>query len=106
MPPAPPLPEDIRQVIAAQKTVPEGIMGLLRAVTSQCYAAINADDFGQIKALADSISNDPKAWSDAIMANTPHALETAGPAHVPTHMGPTFAIPGSDKKPGRQSPSP
>ena len=60
-------PDAIRSVIAKQTTVSGSIHALLTAVTN--------DPTG----LAAAIEGDPQAWSDAVLANTPLAVETATP---------------------------
>ncbi len=70
-------PDALRAAIAAQRTVPHSIAALLRAVCSQIYAAVDADDIALAAALADSIEADPAGWALAVTANTPQAAETA-----------------------------
>ena|SRR5215475_11053030 len=68
-----------RQVIAAQPTIAQSINALLMAVTKTIEEAMESGDPGAVQALADSMSSDPKSWSDAVMANTPDAVLTASP---------------------------
>jgi len=62
-------PEEIRAAVAKQHTVAHSVIALLDGIV-----AASAEDGAQ--AWAKAYTADPRAWSDAILANTPHAIET------------------------------
>ena len=62
-------PETIRQAAAKQTTVGHSVVAMLDGI-----AAATAHDGGQ--AWAKAYTTDPRAWADAVLANTPHAVET------------------------------
>ena len=62
-------PETIRQAVAKHTTVAHSVVALLDGIV-----AASAEDGAH--AWAKAYTADPRAWSDAILANTPHAVET------------------------------
>jgi hypothetical protein len=73
--------EGIRLAIAQQPTVEQGLAALFRALSKLCHDAADGDhgQFAQLTALADAIDADPRAWSDAVLANTKAAELTMAP---------------------------
>ena len=63
-------PEIIRLAVERQPTVGQSVVALLRGVAYLCQHG-KAEDF------AKAFDANPKGWSDAVMANTPDAVETA-----------------------------
>ena len=85
--------EGIRQVVAAQPTVAGSVTALLTAVSNVIEQALQKADPGALQGLADQISSDPGAWADAVLANTPSAVLTAGPfVNVPPHLQEAFTV--------------
>lgn len=72
--------ENIRLAIAAQPTIEQSISALLRAVANRLGAPVTDTGPDSAHALATAITADPKSWSDAVLANTPLALQSAGAA--------------------------
>jgi len=62
-------PETIRQVVAKHTTVAQSVVAMLDGIV-----AASAEDGG--RAWAKAYTADPRAWADAVLANTPHAVET------------------------------
>jgi hypothetical protein len=82
-----PSPETLRQAVQRQPTIGQGIIALLRGIA---YSS----QHGGGDALAKAIDADPKAWSDAVLANTPEAVETATTlAPVPSDVAAAVAPP-------------
>lgn len=71
--------ENVRLAIASQPSVEQGVAALLRTIATHLHEAIETNDMSQLKALADHINADPRAWSDALLANTPAATQTIAP---------------------------
>lgn len=84
--------ENVRLAIASQPSVEQGIAALLRTVATHLQEAIETNDMSQLKALADHINADPRAWSDALLANTPAAPQTIAPtvAAMPVYVQDAF----------------
>jgi|SRR5581483_11577121 len=72
--------ENVRLAIASQPSVEQGVAALLRTIATHLHEAIETNDMSQLKALADHINADPRAWSDALLANTPAATQTIAPS--------------------------
>ena len=93
-----PAPSAVREAIGKQRTVPHSVAAMLRAVTSQIYAAADTGDLGAVVALADDISANGPAWVGAITQNTPaaEAVDAMAMDHtlVPTGLGEVFVSPG------------
>jgi len=64
-----PAPETLRQDVAKHTTVSRSVVAMLDGI-----AAATAEDGAQ--AWAKAYTSDPRAWADAVLANTPHAIET------------------------------
>ena len=71
--------ENVRLVIAKQTTVAGSLQALMRAIANTMHEAVEKGEPGALEAFADHIDADPKAWTDAVMANTPLAQETVLP---------------------------
>lgn len=72
-----PNPTDIRLAIAAQPTVEQSVDALTRAVTARINQPVTDTGPDSAHALAVNMQDEPKAWSDAVLANTPMALQSA-----------------------------
>lgn len=86
--------EDMRLAVASQPTVPQAIVLLLRGLATAANKSLMLGDPTVLKSLADSIGNDIKSWSDAVLANTSSAPMTASvlePIPVQTHVAGDFA---------------
>lgn len=86
------LGEELRLVVAAQPTVAAGALALLNGVV-WAGRQLGLSNTGPVISIAESIQADVKAWTDALLANTTLAMETAGAslpplalAAVPAHM--------------------
>jgi hypothetical protein len=91
--------ENIRLAIASQPTIEQGIAGLLRALATIIREAFadggSETSLNTLAELQQSIDQNPKHWSDAILANTVSAMLTAGNmAPVPTYVADKFASHG------------
>jgi hypothetical protein len=71
-------PENIRLTIAKQGSVGQSVALLLRAFCTAVNDAVDEPNPERLVQLARHIDDNPKAWIDAIMANTPQAEETEG----------------------------
>ena len=90
---------DVRLAVASQPTVAQGIIALMRAFVSHVHRAFDLDDPSPLKALATSLDTEPKAWTDAILANTtsaPLSATLTEPIPGPAHTAPAFAKPVID----------
>lgn len=70
---------DISLAIQRQTTVDQSVVALLRQLSAQLHDAIAAEDPAAVQAVVDLIDHNTKTLSDAVFANTPMALGTAGP---------------------------
>jgi hypothetical protein len=85
--------ENVRQVIAAQTSIGASVQALLRAVSAMIGNALNKGDPSALQAFADHIDANPKAWSDAVQANTSLAAYTVEPLqNVPPYVADKFAL--------------
>ena len=90
---------DVRLAVASQPTVAQGIIALLRTFVSHVHRAFEQDDPSPLKALATSLDSEPKAWTDAILANTtsaPLSATLTEPIPGPAHTASAFAKSGTD----------
>ena len=69
--------ENYRLAVAQQPSIGQSVQALLQAVCSVIGEALEKADPSKLQAFSDKISEDPKAWSDAVQANTPYATQTA-----------------------------
>ena len=69
--------DSYRLAVAQQTSVESSVMALLQAVCSAIGEALDKADPASLKAFSDSISQDPKSWCDAVVANTPDAVQSA-----------------------------
>jgi hypothetical protein len=90
---------DVRSVIAFQPSIGQSIAALIRAIAHAASRALDHEDPGPLRDIATSMSDDAKAWSDAVLANTPLAVESAAldhePVRMPGHVAGAFARPVS-----------
>lgn len=70
---------DISLAIQRQTTVEQSVVALLRQLSAQLHDAVEAEDPAAVQAVVDLIDHNTKVLSDAVFANTPLALGTAGP---------------------------
>ena len=70
---------DISLAIQRQTTVEQSVVALLRQLSTQLHDAIEAEDPAAVQAVVDMIDSNTKTLSDAVFANTPLAIGTAGP---------------------------
>lgn len=84
-------PAEVRNVVAAQPTVAGGVAALLVGLTGVLSQALKNADPSSIQKLVDSLGSDTKSWADAVLANTPSAVETATQfLAVPSHLQEAF----------------
>lgn len=84
-------PAEVRNVVNAQPTVAASVAALLTAVSGVIQRALDSADPAMLKHFADAINADPKAWVDAVQANTPSAVLTATPfLAVPSDLQDVF----------------
>jgi hypothetical protein len=90
-------PENIRQVIAKQPTPAQGVAALLRAVSTAIHQSVDKPDPEGLLRFAKHIDNDPRAWIDAVFANTPQAMQTypLELSTLPEDVRDAFAVHGS-----------
>jgi len=92
-------PDSIRHAVEIQPTIGQGVIALIRGVAYLC-------DNGEGETFSASVAQDEKAWSDAVLANTPQAMETATlvapvPSDVADALAPPTAPPAApDTMPG------
>jgi hypothetical protein len=93
---------DVRDVIAHQPTIGQSISALLRAIANAASRALDHDDPAPLRDIADSMGKEPKSWSDAVLANTSLATESAAidhePVRMPGHVTGMFAKPMSPEE--------
>ena len=84
--------ENIRLAIAQQPSVEQGIAALFRAIATHLHRAHESNDLSELHALANHMNNDPRAWSDAVLANTPAAPQTIAPTvpQMPVYVQDAF----------------
>src|SRR5690348_1277803 len=89
--------ENIRQAIALQPSIEQGIAALFQAIATAIQNAVENGDPNGLMALAKHVNEDPRSWSDAVLANTEAATLTAAPRvpQVPTHMQDAFKSHGT-----------
>jgi hypothetical protein len=78
--------ENARQAIAKQSTVEAGIAALFQLIATLIQNATEHGDASGLVALSKKINENPRDWSDAVLANTQAAAMTAGP-QVPQMPG-------------------
>lgn len=71
--------ESLRQVVAHQPTVEGSLAALLQAIFSVMSEALERGEPARLAAFRDKLGDDPKAWRDAVLANTPSAVLSTGP---------------------------
>lgn len=71
-------PENIRLTIAKQETAEQSVALLLRAMCTAIHDAVDKPDPEHLVQIASHIDDNPKAWIDAVFANTPMADKTRG----------------------------
>jgi len=83
--------EGIRLVVQAQPTLVGSVAAVLQAVANVITDALKNADATKLQALADGINSDLGAWSFAVLANTPLAVQTAAPFQfVPGYLEAAF----------------
>jgi hypothetical protein len=70
-------PSEIRLAIASQPTVEQSVNALIRAIANSINAPVTDTGPDSAHALAAHMADDPKSWSDAVLANTPLASQSA-----------------------------
>jgi hypothetical protein len=92
-------PSAIREAIGRQRTVPQSVAALLRALASQIYTAVNSGDWSALEALADDIAANGATWVGSVTQNTTAAEQVDAMAidHtlIPQGMADVFASPAA-----------
>ena len=84
--------ETLRLAVAQQPSVGQSVQALLQAVCSVIGEALEKADPSKLQAFCDAIGADPKSWSDAVVANTPDAVQSTAPfVGLPGHVQEAFA---------------
>lgn len=65
--------QDIKDAVAAEKTVEDSLIKLLDSIEQQLKDAIAANDPAAMQAIVDDINANKQAMADAVAANTPAA---------------------------------
>jgi hypothetical protein len=114
---------DIQAAIAAQTTVGQGVVALLHQLHASFSEANASEDPAAVQNALDALKANTKALSDAVLANTPSAIESAttitpvpvpvvtpapepAPVVVPAGDAPVVLTPGEPNAPPHGEPLP
>lgn len=83
--------ENLRLAVAQQPTVEGSLAALLQGVFAVISEALDKGEPVRLQAFRDRLGDDPKAWRDAVVANTPSAMVSVGPfVGLPTDVQKAF----------------
>lgn len=84
-------PAGVRAVVAAQPTVAGSVAALVVGISGSMAQALKHADPQGLQKFSEALGSDPKAWADAVLANTPDAVLTATSfLAVPGHLQEVF----------------